>query len=94
MFEINVTPDGTIKLSGRLDSNQVDSAREVLEKVSATTRIDFGGLRYISSAGLGILLSTQKRLSGGGHRLEIINMTPHIRDIFSIAGFDFIFDLK
>ena len=94
MFEINVEQDGTIKLTGRLDSNQIDSAREVLEKVSTTTRIDFGDLRYISSAGLGILLSTQKRLTGAGHRLEIVNMTPHIRDIFSIAGFDFIFDLK
>jgi anti-sigma B factor antagonist len=68
--------------------------RDVLEKVVSTTKVDFGELRYISSAGLGILLSTQKRLRDSGHTLQIVNMTPHIRDIFSIAGFDFIFDLK
>jgi len=93
-FDIYVAGDGTIRLTGRLDSNQVDMTRTVLEKVESTVKVDFEGLRYISSAGLGLLLATQKRLMGGGHRLQLVNMSPHIRDIFSIAGFDFIFDLK
>jgi anti-anti-sigma factor len=92
-FEISVAGDGTVRLSGRLDSNQVDMTRAVLEKVESTVTVDFNGLRYISSAGLGLLLATQKRLMSGGHRLQIVNMSPHIRDIFNIAGFDFIFDL-
>lgn len=93
-FDISVTEDGTVKLSGRLDSNQVDETRAVLERVQNSVKVDFSELRYISSAGLGLLLGTQKRLMNGGHKLEIINMSPHIRDIFTIAGFDFIFDLK
>jgi anti-sigma B factor antagonist len=94
MFDISVSGDGIIKLSGRLDSNQVGMTREVLEKVGTTTTVDFAELRYISSAGLGLLLATQKRLNDKGQKLEIANMTPHIRDIFTIAGFDFIFDIK
>jgi anti-sigma B factor antagonist len=94
MFDITVGGDGTIKLNGRLDSNQVDSAREILSRVDSTVKVDFGELKYISSAGLGLLLATQKRLLDAGQKLEIVNMTPHIRDIFTIAGFDFIFDLK
>lgn len=93
-FDISVAGDGTIRLAGRLDSNQVDMTRTVLEKVQTTVKVDFAELRYISSAGLGLLLGTQKRLIDSGHKLEIINMTPHIRDIFTIAGFDFIFDIK
>jgi anti-sigma B factor antagonist len=93
-FDISVAGDGTVKLSGRLDSNQVDTTRAVLEGIQTTVKVDFAELRYISSAGLGLLLGTQKRLMDSGHKLEIINMTPHIRDIFTIAGFDFIFDLK
>ena len=93
-FDISVVGDGTVKLAGRLDSNQVDMTRAVLEKVQTTVKVDFAELRYISSAGLGLLLGTQKRLIDSGHKLEIINMTPHIRDIFTIAGFDFIFDIK
>ena len=94
MFDISVSGDGIIKLSGRLDSNQVSMTREVLEKVGTTTTVDFAELRYISSAGLGLLLATQKRLNDKGQKLEIANMTPHLRDIFTIAGFDFIFDIK
>jgi anti-sigma B factor antagonist len=93
-FDISVAGDGTIRLAGRLDSNQVNMTRTVLEKVQTTVKIDFEELRYISSAGLGLLLGTQKRLIDSGHKLEIINMTPHIRDIFTIAGFDFIFDIQ
>lgn len=93
-FDISVTEDGTVKLAGRLDSNQVDETRAVLERVQSSVKVDFSELRYISSAGLGLLLGTQKRLMNGGHKIEIINMSPHIRDIFTIAGFDFIFDLK
>ena len=93
-FDISVVGDGTVKLAGRLDSNQVNMTRAVLEKVQTTVKVDFAELRYISSAGLGLLLGTQKRLIDSGHKLEIINMTPHIRDIFTIAGFDFIFDIK
>ena len=93
-FDISVAGDGTVILAGRLDSNQVEMTRAVLEKVQTTVKVDFGELRYISSAGLGLLLGTQKRLIDSGHKLEIINMTPHIRDIFTIAGFDFIFDIK
>ena len=93
-FDISVTEDGTVKLAGRLDSNQVDETRAVLERVHTTVKVDFSELKYISSAGLGLLLGTQKRLMNGGHRIEIINMSPHIRDIFTIAGFDFIFDIK
>ena len=94
MFDISVAGDGTIMLRGRLDSNQVNMTREILEKVGTTTTVDFTELRYISSAGLGLLLATQKRLNDNGQKLEIVNMTPHIRDIFTIAGFDFIFDIK
>ncbi|MCK4548721.1 MAG: STAS domain-containing protein [Candidatus Krumholzibacteria bacterium] len=93
-FDISVGGDGTIRLAGRLDSNQVDMTRTVLEKVKTNVTVDFAELRYISSAGLGLLLGTQKRLIDTGHKIEIVNMTPHIRDIFTIAGFDFIFDIK
>ena len=93
-FDISVEGDGTIRLAGRLDSNQIDITRTVLEKVKTSVKVDFAELRYISSAGLGLLLGTQKRLIDSGHKLEIINITPHIRDIFTIAGFDFIFDIK
>ena len=55
--------------------------------------VDFAKLDYISSAGLGILLAAQKRLSERGESLKLININSHIRDVFHFSGFDTIFDI-
>jgi anti-sigma B factor antagonist len=55
--------------------------------------VDFAKLDYISSAGLGILLAAQKRLSERGESLKLINVNSHIRDVFRFSGFDTIFDI-
>jgi anti-sigma B factor antagonist len=93
MFEITVVDPATIRFSGRLDANQVQRVREALDKVSGNVTVDFSELQYISSAGLGVLLAAQKRLSAAGCTIRIVRMNNHIRDIFKIAGFDFIFDI-
>lgn len=46
-----------------------------------------------SSAGLGVLLAAQKKLSERGKQLRLINVRGHIRDVFHFSGFDQIFDI-
>ena len=94
MFEITRDDDGTVSLKGRLDASQVDDARGVLDEVTESCRIDFAELSYIASAGLGLLFGTQKRLVDAGGGLTLINLSPHIREIFQIAGFDNIFKIE
>ncbi len=94
MFNISRSDNNTILLEGRLDASQVDIAAQILDTVNASAVIDFARLDYISSAGLGILLKTQKRLSTGGHSLKLINMNKMIRDVFRIARFDLIFTIE
>jgi len=94
MFDIRRGEDGHILISGRLDASQAERARNIFNEVSETTIIDFNDLEYISSAGLGVLLGTQKRLGEVGHTLKLINLNSHIREIFKVAGFDFIFDIE
>jgi anti-anti-sigma regulatory factor len=36
---------------------------------------------------------TQKKLVDSGGGLTLINLSPHIREIFQIAGFDNIFEI-
>jgi anti-anti-sigma factor len=55
--------------------------------------VDLAGLDYISSAGLGVLLKTQKRAMAAGRGLRIVNVNRHIADIFRYAGFDKIFEV-
>ena len=91
MFAITPTGDGDILLSGRFDAAQVDRADAVLGKLQSSTRIDFSGLEYISSAGLGCLLKAQKRLSQSGQMLVLIRMNKLVRDIFRMARLEVVF---
>jgi len=93
MFEIKLGGQGEVVLEGRLDAAQCEKALQYLDGVSAPHVIDLGGLDYISSAGLGVLLKTQKRAMAGGRGLRLVNVRRHIRDIFKYAGFDKIFEI-
>ena len=93
MFAISQDENGTVRLAGRFDAAQVDKAQEVLSRITQSCVVDFSNLDYISSAGLGILFATQKRLREANQKLTLTNLNSHIRDIFRIARFDLIFDL-
>ena len=56
--------------------------------------LDCRGLEYISSAGLGVLLKTQKRLLASGGKLRLTGVSRHLLDIFSYSGFDQIFEIE
>ena len=94
MFDIKESDNGAIHLFGRFDASQTERAREVLDEVAESRVIDFQGLDYISSAGLGVLLGTQKRLNDSGAGLKLINLNQHIREVFRIAGFDQVFEIE
>lgn len=96
MLEIEQEEHGGVRLAGRFDASQVERAQAVLDGVEAGSgpvRTDLSGLEYISSAGLGVLLRTQKRLMAQGSGLRLENAGPHVRDVFRYAGFDAIFEI-
>ena len=94
MFELVTGPDGTVSFSGRLDASQCAKAQAFLDAIAEPKVFDFAKLEYISSAGLGVLLKTQKRLMAGGGRLKLVNVNNHINDIFKYSGFDQIFEIQ
>ena len=94
MFEIRRGSNGEVVLSGRLDAAQVDKVREELKNQTTTVEVNFEKLDYISSAGMGVLLGVQKRLSSNGQGLVLTHMNRHIRELFTIAGFNHIFTIK
>ena len=89
---ITKTKDGTsltLVLEGRLDTmtapqleSDLKSSIDGIEKLF----IDFASLEYISSAGLRILLSTQKIMNKQGS-MVIRNANEDVMDIFNITGF-------
>jgi len=94
MFDIKVGDKGEILLFGRFDASQAEKAKEVFNNVIESTTVNFQDLDYISSAGLSVLLMTQKRLNDSDHQLKLKKLNQHIREIFRYAGFDTIFEIE
>lgn len=94
MFEIKTGNGDEIFFQGRLDALNSKIAEDFLSKIDSTAVIDFKDLEYISSAGLSVLLKTQKKLGEGGNQLILRNMNGFIKEIFKYAGFDTIFLIK
>ena len=79
----------TVELSGRLDTNtapELEAAlKTALEGVEELT-FDFEKLDYISSAGLRVLLATQKVMNRQGS-MKVKNANEIIMEIFEVTGF-------
>ena len=79
----------TLALEGRLDTL---TAPELEAEISAmfptvqTLTLDMEKLDYISSAGLRVILKTQKALTQKAG-LKLINVSDDVREVFEITGF-------
>jgi anti-anti-sigma factor len=94
MLAIDYGADDVIVIAGRLDAAQCPAAQSFLDKVQGTVTLDCSKLEYISSAGLGVLLKTQKRLIASSGKLRLSGVSSHLRDIFVYSGFDQIFEIE
>ena len=78
-----------MELEGRLDTITAPTLeKEINENIQdiETLILDFSGLEYISSAGLRVLLSTQKKMQKRG-AMKVINVSAEIMDVFEMTGF-------
>ena len=85
-----------IALEGRLDTSTAPSLEEALkEELTGVTDLefDFAKLEYISSAGLRVLLSTQKIMNNQGN-MKVKNVCPEIMEVFDITGFSEILTIE
>ena len=79
----------TIILTGRLDTTTSPKLeaelRTGLSGIEALI-LDFGGLEYLSSAGLRVILAAQKVMNRQGEMI-IRNVNDTISEIFEVTGF-------
>lgn len=91
---------GTLRilgLSGRLDTETaVDVELALQDLLGAGERqflIDLGGIGYVSSAGLRVLLGLAKQLDGGKGTLRLCGLNASVRQVFEVAGFSKLFTI-
>ena len=92
--KMNITVDKngenlTINVEGRIDAN---TSNEFMNKINENLEgaknvvIDFEKVEYISSAGLRVLLSTEKTMKGQG-KLTLIHVNDVVMEVLNITGF-------
>ena len=92
-MQINKNQEGnklTLAPIGRVDtitSPELEAA-VVLDGIEELV-FDLAQVDYISSAGLRVLLSSQKKMTGKS--MKIVNAKPAVREVFDITGFSDIF---
>lgn len=79
-----------IDIDGRLDTTTAPELekefRETLDGIKELT-LDIAKLEYISSAGLRVILSAQKKMSKQGSKMIIKNASEVVMEVFEVTGF-------
>jgi anti-anti-sigma factor len=81
----------TIEVGDRIDTvTAPDFENEINDEMGKfdSLIIDFSNLEYISSAGLRVLIATQKKLKPENIPMTIKNVNDTISEIFRMSGFD------
>jgi anti-sigma B factor antagonist len=88
----------TLALQGRLDtltSTQLANELSAIFEGGAVNLVfDFTALEYISSAGLRVLLTAQKKVNALGTEMKITGANETVKEIFDITGFSGIMNIS
>ena len=83
------TEETIIELKGRLDTTTAPVLDKTINDDIGDTKnlvLDVKGLEYISSAGLRVLLSAQKKMQKIGS-MKVTNVCEEVMEVFEMTGF-------
>ena len=87
----------TVELEGKLDANTAPELEEKLKpelKETGYLIVDMQKLKYISSAGLRVLVWAVQTLDEHGGTMTIKNVSDEIKKVFELTGLISVFDIK
>jgi anti-sigma B factor antagonist len=85
------SPRGFVDLSTRLKLST--ALNEAVTDESGAVVVDLCGVRFLDSAGLGVLMTTLRRLGRQGRDLRIVCPPGNVRRIFELSGLESTFSL-
>ena len=77
-----------LKITGRLDTTTAPNLDTVINELSEDTKelvLDMGGLEYISSAGIRVVLSAYKKMMSNKGIMRITKANEMVRDVFEMT---------
>lgn len=79
----------TLKIEGRLDTMTAPQLENEINALSTEVNelvLDMSKLEYVSSAGLRVILSAQKKMSKLGG-MKLVSVCDAVMEVFEITGF-------
>lgn len=92
--KIEIAPEAdtvTALLTGEIDHHGAGKLRDSIDDTLRRTCprllvMDFGGVEFMDSSGIGIVLGRYRLMQDMGGRLALRNLPPHIRKVMQVAG--------
>lgn len=86
-----------VRMEGRLDAS-TSSAMEtkimsLIESGNFKILLDFGGVEYLSSAGMRLMLSVSKKLKQLEGKVVACHMNSDVMEVVRMAGFDKVIEI-
>ena len=86
----------TLKLAGRIDTITAPDLEEIInDDIEDVTKLilDIKDVEYISSAGLRVLLTAQKKMNKLGS-MKVTNVCAEVMEVFELTGFTDILEIE
>jgi anti-sigma B factor antagonist len=84
-----------IRVTGRVDAGTYaeleNKIKEYLDSGHKHLVLELDGIEYLSSAGVRVLISTQKTLKPRGGNLALAQPSARVKDVLQLAGVDVLF---
>ena len=100
-MQVNIQPneqETIVQLVGQLNTiattDHAEELQQVLDIADKALVIDCSELEYISSAGLRFFIRLKHASSAKGGTVRIINVNQDVAEIFSLSGFQTIFEIS
>jgi HptB-dependent secretion and biofilm anti anti-sigma factor len=89
----------TLKLGGRFDFHSHRDFRAAYESLLETAAvreivIDFGGVDYLDSSALGMLLLLREKVDGAGKSIVLAGLKGAVKQVLDIANFGKLFSIR
>jgi anti-sigma B factor antagonist len=88
-----------VAVGGEVDMAAAPQLRSRLMAVAAefpgrSVAIDLGGVGFVDSSGLGVLIGARRRTTESGGKMALLDLQPPVQRVFSITGLDLVFDVR
>ena len=85
------------KLAGELDHHTAPDLRDALDREIALNNtvnivLDFDGVTFMDSSGIGVIVGRYKQISARGGKVMVIRVKPQVDKILEISGLKTILD--